>query len=263
MAKINIAFGVTQDWLKYAYVTMCSILSNSKDDEYIFYIMSDISSDRFEESFRTVYEKLSKIRSFGYEYIEMNNSEFAGAIHDERVGISASYRLKLASNTNEDKILYLDSDIIVLNDIGELWDYDINNYLIGAVEDKYSALMTFRADLEEDDIYINSGVLLMNLKKFREEKIENKIFEKLREENNEYSDQDVLNNICKNKILYLPLKYNLMLTTEDSNAFPKRRHEYDKAIQSPYILHYAIKPWILPVQYSEYWRKYNDVIRGE
>ncbi len=260
MSCINIAFGVTKDWLKHTYVTMCSILSSGKCNNYKFFIMSDILETDFEVDFKPIYSKLVNICPFEYKYIKMDNSEFSGVVHDKRVGISAYYRLKLGSLTDVDKIIYLDSDVIVLDDIYELWEFDIKDYLIGAVEDKYSELMGWRANLEDGDIYINSGVMLMNLKKFREENIEKQLFDKLREEHNDYSDQDAINDICRDKILYLPLKYNLMLTRDDPNAFPKRREEYNIALKSPFILHYAIKPWIIPVEYSEHWKYFNNII---
>lgn len=257
MSKINIAFGVTEDWLEYTFVTICSILENSgMENEYQFFIMSDISEDKFVEITEPFKKKLPTKNLYDICHIKMNNSDFDGVVHDTRVGVSAYYRLKLSSLTDVDKIIYLDSDLVVLSDINELWNFDTNDYLIGAVEDKYSDLMTLQANLSDGDTYINSGVLLMNLKKFREENLEEKIFEKLREVDNQYSDQDVLNDLCRDKILYLPLKYNLMLTTDDPNAFPKRKDEYANSLKSPFILHYAIKPWVLPVQYSEYWRKY-------
>ena len=256
-SKINIAFGVTEDWLEYTFVTINSILENSgMENEYKFFIMSDVSKDKFEQITEPFKKKLPTKNLFDICHIKMNNSDFDGVVHDTRVGVSAYYRLKLSSLTDVDKIIYLDSDLVVLSDINELWNFDTNDYLIGAVEDKYSDLMTLQANLSEGDTYINSGVLLMNLKKFREENLEEKIFEKLREVDNKYSDQDVLNDLCRDKILYLPLKYNLMLTTDDPNAFPKRKDEYTNSLKSPFILHYAIKPWVLPVQYSEYWRKY-------
>ena len=260
MSRINIAFGATEDWLEHTFVTICSILSNAGDDEFKFYIMSDISEEEFNKKLLTVYDKLQNIshaQTFHIEYLKMNNSDFEDVLHDMRVGISALYRLKLSSMTKEDKIIYLDSDLVVLDNISQLWNYNIEDYLLGAVEDKYSALMTYRANLSDDDIYYNSGVLLMNLKKFREQNLEQKIFDKLREENNDYSDQDVLNDICKGQILSLPLKYNLMLSADDENSFPKRKEEYKTTLKSPFILHYSIKPWIIPVQYSEYWEKYN------
>lgn len=256
MSKINIAFGVTNDWIEHSFVVINSILSNSNSNEYRFYIMSDIKENEFNQNFKEFIQKLDMKYSAEYVYIKMDNSEFDGIVHDKRVGISAYYRLKLPSLINEDKIIYLDSDIVVLDDIANLWNYDITNYLFAGVEDKYSDIMKDKSGLSDDDIYINSGVLLMNLKKFREQNIEKIIFEKLKEENNDYSDQDVLNDICRGQILYLPLKFNLMLTLDDDMAFPKRKEEYNKAIEYPMILHYSLKPWILPVQYSEYWYKY-------
>lgn len=256
MEKINIAFGITGDWLEYTCVTIRSIIENGKDNEYKFFILSDMPKEEFSKAIKSFCEKTENISPINICPINMNNSEFDGVVYDKRVGVSAYYRLKLASLTDADKMIYLDSDVVVLSDIKKLWDYDITDYFIGAVEDKYSNLMTVRANLSEDDIYINSGVLLMNLKKFREEKLEEKFFSKLRENDNNYSDQDVLNDLCRNKILHLPLKYNLMLTTDDPNAFPTRRDEYNEALKNPFILHYSIKPWVLPVQYSEYWRKY-------
>ncbi|MCR5265337.1 MAG: glycosyltransferase family 8 protein [Cyanobacteria bacterium RUI128] len=261
MEKINIAFGVTKDWLEYTYTTICSVLSNGADNEHQFFIMCDIPEEEFKKDFETFQKRLNYPR-ISPRYIEMDNSDFEGIVHDERVGVSALYRLRLPSLTDVDKIVYLDSDVVILDDISKLWNYDIENYLVGAVEDKYSDLMTCRADLRDDEIYFNSGVMLMNLKKFREEKLEEKIFDKLKESGNDYSDQDVLNYICQNRVLYLPLKYNLMLTTDDPNAFPKRKDEYAQALNQPVILHYSIKPWILPVQHSEHWRKYNDMLKA-
>ncbi len=261
MTKINIAFGITKDWFEHTCVTICSILSHSENDEYKFFIMSDFDEEEFEKIFQEKCKILKSIYpKFEYEYVKMDNSDFYGIVHDKRVGVSAYYRLKLSSVTTVDKMIYLDSDLVVLSDIKELWNCDTENSLIAGVEDKYSALMTCHANLADDDIYFNSGVMIMNLKKFREQNIEEKIFQKLNEENNDYSDQDVLNDICRNQILYLPLKYNLMLTTDDPNAFPARKDEYNQALKNPFILHYAIKPWILSVQYSEYWRKYFEVL---
>ena len=253
MERINIAFGITKDWLKYTYVTVCSILSNAnRHDRYKFYFLCEESDDDFDR----IYEKLNEIHEFEYEFIKMNNTDFDGLVHDVRVGISALYRLKLPSLVNDDKIIYLDSDLVVLKDIKELWEYDINDYLVAAVEDKYAEVMACHANLEPDEVYFNSGVMIMNLKKFREHGLEKKIFDKLKT-NDTYSDQDVLNDLCRKQVLYLPLKYNLMVLYGDTNSFPTRRKEFEESILSPFILHYTVKPWVLPVQYSEYWTDYS------
>lgn len=260
MSDIKIAFGVTKDWIEYTFVTMCSILSNARsDDSYKFYIMSEISYDEFWTEFSNINVSLNKIHRFEYEYIRMKNKDFSGLVHDTRVGVAALYRLKLGSLTNDDKILYLDSDVVVLSDLSELWEKDINNFLVAGVEDKYSELMLCHANLDEGDIYINSGVLLMNLKKIRENNIENLVLNRLREIDT-YSDQDVINDVCKGQIKYLPLKYNIMVTRDDPNSYPDKKDEYNEAVSNPVVLHYAIKPWIIPVKYSEYWLKYKKII---
>ena len=265
MMDIKIAFGVTEDWLEHTFVTMCSILSNAKgvNEKYSFYVLSDISEEKFETLFEPIKYKLNNIYPFEYKYIKMNNSDFDGVVHDKRVGISAYYRLKLPSLLNEEKVIYLDSDLVVTDDISKLWNYDIDNYYLGAVEDKYSDIMGCQANLPEGETYINSGVMLMNLKNFRCDNLEEKIFKKLCEQDNTYSDQDVLNDICRNKILSLPLRFNLMLTRDDPNSFPNRKQEYTESLKTPVILHYSIKPWILPVQYSEYWRQYEAVLKND
>ena len=110
---------------------------------------------------------------------------------------------------NENKILYLDSDIIVTKDISELYSTDVSDYYLAGVEDKLSHKMRDRVNLKDGEVYINSGVQLVNLAKFREDNIEPIIFETLRKKDT-YTDQDVINDICRSKILQFPLKYNLM-----------------------------------------------------
>ena len=203
--KINIAFGISIDWCKYASVTAASVLSNADDnDEYVFYVLSS----GITEEHKNIFYRLNKIKKADYVFIEMDNDYFEGAIHDH-LGISASYRLCLSSITDLDKVLYLDSDIIAMKNIAELYAIDVSDYYLAAVVDKGHSTMKSRCKLGKDDIFFNSGMQLINLKKFRENNIEAKFFEKLREVLY-YTDQDVLNDICRGKILPLHIKYNVM-----------------------------------------------------
>ena len=52
-----------------------------------------------------------------------------------------------------------------------------------------------------------------------------------------------------------------IMSGDDVNSFPTRKEEYKKSLGAPVVLHYSIKPWVLPVQYSEYWRKYSQLIK--
>ena len=257
MPRINIAFGFTVNWAKYAASSIASILSNAKDsDEYHFYLMSDMFSANDKEMFNG----LSKIKKSEFNFIKMDNSEFDGAIHDW-LGVSSSYRLKLSSLVNEDKILYLDSDIMAREDIAPLYSYDVSDYYLGMVEDKCSYSMKVRVGLKGDDTFFNGGLQLINLKKFREDDLEKIIFKKLRA-SDFYTDQDVINDVCRNKILSLPLRYNIVPLAV--KQYKNREKERDKAIANPALVHFSLKPWTNPeTPFADEWRKYYQEATGE
>lgn len=134
MTRINIALGMTQNWQRFARVTIASILLNaSSKDEYHFYIMSN----EFTQDDKRDFIKLSLIKDAEFEFLKMNEADFEGVIHDW-LGVSSSYRLKLSSITDLDKVLYLDSDIVILKNINELYSIDVSDYYMAAVEDKMS-----------------------------------------------------------------------------------------------------------------------------
>lgn len=149
---------------------------------------------------------------------------------------------------NLDKILYLDSDTLVQKDLSELYRTDLSGYAIGAVRDmaptddtsslagKY--VSEFKQKHLKHDLYINSGVLLINIKEIKNHEhdlLTTKI--KLK-----YPDQDIINAALDGKILELPLKYNFVPSRPKPAKFSEC--EYTNAIQNPHIYHfYAVKPY--------------------
>ena len=113
----------------------------------------------------------------------------------------------LFSLESVDKILYLDSDITVRTDVAELYSIDIEDYSLAAVEDVFAETFKKNFRLSESAIYINSGVMLLNLKKLCEIDIIAEL-QNLPEcfDNVVFGDQDVINHLFQNKILWnLPL----------------------------------------------------------
>lgn len=148
--RINIALGASRDWLSYSATTVASVLCKAnEEDEYHFYIISD----GFNTVEKNYFYSLNKIKVSEFNFIAIDNSEFDGAIHDW-LGVSSSYRLKLSSLVNEGKILYLDSDIIALNDISNLYKHDISNYYLAAIEDKFSKFMKGRVKLDSNQTFL-------------------------------------------------------------------------------------------------------------
>ena len=251
--RINIAYGMTTDWFEYSYVAIASVLSNASDeDDYYFYIMANSFSQEAIDGFN----KLKKIRSAEFEFITIDDSYFEGAIHDW-LGVSSSYRLHLPSLVNEPKILYLDTDIIALKNIAELYETDISNYYLAAVEDKHGNLMKTRLKFAPEETFFNGGMQLLNLDKFREDGLEAIIMQKLREVLF-YTDQDVINDVCRGKILSLPLKYNIMPVM---SAYKTRKAEFLETLPNPVLVHFTAKPWKgAKCAHSDKWYFYKNIV---
>ena len=137
-----------------------------------------------------------------------------------------------------DKALYLDCDIVVRGDISQLYEYDLKNNLVGAVIDSsvqiYDEFITYvekALDIPHEK-YFNAGVLLMNLKAMREIHFERKVEKLVKKISFKVAqDQDLLNVICKDKVLYLPTNWNTMPLGEKKD--------------DPQLIHYNLifKPW--------------------
>ncbi len=141
-----------------------------------------------------------------------------------------------------DKAIYLDADLILVGDISELFNTDINGKLVAAINDRLVKDVPTFADYAHKavgipaDEYFNSGVLVMNLKKFREDSIEEKFLTLLNEYNFDSvcPDQDYLNVLCRNDKVLLPIGWNKM---------PLPDKEFN--IDTLKLLHYNSfeKPW--------------------
>lgn len=253
MSNINIAYSATQDWFDYTRVSIYSMLQNAKlEDNYHFFILSN----SFTENDKNNFLLLNKIKKSEYTFITMDNNEFNNFFKNP-LGNSTNYRLKLASITNVDKILYLDSDTFVLSDISEFYNTNIDDFYISAIKDKSWKSMRFRITNDESFVFVNTGVILMNLKKFRENNLESKLFKYL-EDNKEFGhcDQDAINAICLNNIKYMPLKYNIMVGGFWAVSYEP--DEFEIAKKYPVIVHFVNKPWkedYLAIPFKDEWRE--------
>ena len=149
-----------------------------------------------------------------------------------------------------DKVLYLDVDIVAAGNIKELYDYDVDNYEYGAVKDYYGRWFI-------NPKYINSGVMLLNMKKIRQ----TKLFEKCRHLVNTkkmgFPDQTALNKEATSK-LYLPSKFNSQRRDRDEDVI---RHFCKTIRWLPWFHTLNIKPWNIEGMHKKLkCHKFDDVI---
>ena len=157
-----------------------------------------------------------------------------------------------------DKGIYIDSDVVLTDDVAKLYDIDIGDNLIGACNDLSIADIPPLVAYTENAVgvkkheYINSGVLLMNLKKMNECDLEGHFLDLL----NTYHfdsiapDQDYINAMCNDKIYYLDESWDAM----PNDAKPP--------LAKTNLIHYNLfsKPWCYDgIQYAdEFWKYAED-----
>ncbi len=171
---------------------------------------------------------------------------------------SIYYRLFIPSMFPQyHKVIYLDADITITGDISELYDTDLGNHLVGAVSDDIIASHRDFREYAECAIgvpyhrYFNSGILLMNLDQFRMQNIEQKFVYLLGKYHFDTicPDQDYLNVLCRDRVLYLDKGWNKMSINEDYDGIPRLIHynmyfkpwQYRNICYRKFFWHYAAK----------------------
>lgn len=256
---IPVFFTIDDGYAPYASVAIASLLENaSKDDNYKIHIVHQGLS---EENKR----KLSALADAHSEIIFSEMADTLKTITDREENrlrcdyftLTIYFRLFLADMFPEyEKGIYLDSDIVVPGDISELYQIELGEeFLIGACPDYSIQNISELVRYLEQGIgvgrmeYINSGVLVMNMKAMRESALSHRFLQLL----NTYHvdcvapDQDYLNAMCHGRIAYLKQCWDVM-PEKDSPEFI-----------SPKLIHYNLfdKPWCYDgVQYEEYFWRY-------
>ncbi|MBR1570459.1 MAG: glycosyltransferase family 8 protein [Bacteroidales bacterium] len=257
---IPIFFSVNDAYAPFLAVALNSIKENASPCyTYHVHILNDdisaenrrklsvFSDDRFQLHFISL---SSKLRSLDKE----------GKLENHRFGAFSSltiyFRLFIPVLFPQyDKGIYLDSDIVVPGDISRLWEEPLGNNLIGACAD-YSIqhIAPFMRYIDsyvgvDHRNYVNSGVLLMNMRRLREVDMAGRFLSWLEKYSLETvaPDQDYLNALCWNSIHYLDPVWD---------AMPSERISF---LEAPQIIHFNLdaKPWLNEsVPYDEVFWKY-------
>ena len=211
---IPVFFATKDDqYINYLYVSITSVLINAETKtHYNFYIL--VPSD-FSETTKKKIKQLQELNSnCSFSFINMKDTFKTANQTHEHVMYPTYYRLLIADLVPLcEKCIYLDSDTLVLKDLSEFYNQNIEAYYLAGVKAagyQINALQNqIRLQLDDVSHYTNAGVLLMNLKKIRQDNLTQKFIELL-ENNYLDQDQDILNVACYKKIKNIHLKYNFM-----------------------------------------------------
>lgn len=233
-------------------VLLCSICENNKTNDLQFHIISADLLHANQESLKNIVTQYrKKIFFYTIKDSKLEKCPAGQKTQNTYIKLATYYRLFLSDILqNIDKVLYLDCDLLVRHSLIDLWDYDINNYAIGAIsdDDTYDPQMYNRLQYDSKYGYFNSGVLLINLKYWRKNSLKDELLNYITQypERLIYHDQDALNFVMKNKKKQLPLRYNVQNGFyQKMTSIFKNNEEIKLACKDPYILHFSgsVKPW--------------------
>ena len=262
-------------YVPYVATLLQSLKENSKDDTVYDVIIFEKSITKHNKKMlkRREDERMS-IRFYSPTYLFANTQLFiASASYAEE----AYYRVLTPwILADYDRAIVMDSDIIIKSSLKELYETDLHGMCLGGVKDiVYQGFLNAdhhkdydyaknEMGMDQPYDYVNTGVLLMDLKKIRSEYKRDEMIKFMGEHKYRIQEQDALNVLFEKKFYFLDLCWNYYTCTNDGvkyyiNAAPATSKEiYEKQTGEKGIIHYASqpKPWNVPeMEYAdEFWR---------
>lgn len=247
----HIAFTIDKNFVRFCGVTMVSAMHNDNPSDLHFHIVSEGLPAADAETLRSLAEKKGSEISFHTVSPEALNG-YEVRWEGKRLTKVVFFRCLLPSLLPADveKVIYMDCDMLVLQPLDNLWNTSLDNLALAAAPDSLEPNPQHPQRLEYDESfgYFNGGMLLLNLKYWRENNLE----EKCKEYYNKYperilmNDQDLLNGLLHASKKFVDIAYNLQ---EGAYRLPAGKPAdwqppYIDMLLRPAILHYSSrKPW--------------------
>ena len=246
---MKIIYASDENYFAYIYVSVKTLLESNKSvkDLEISYIYQNVCEEKrnFLKDLGIQYGRDIEIREFIMPEVCDKLPSFAN---------SKTTFAKLFFATmypNDDVVLFVDPDTLILDNIESLFKIDFGNNLIAGVTECLPTYHKEASHMYENDQYINGGMVLCNLKKWREENFEEKAT--IRAADTRFLlnyDQGIINDLCKGRILVLPPRYNVLAEVFEFKSAKKIKKRYgfkkyytqeeiDEALAKPAIIHFT------------------------
>ena len=241
-------------------VTITSALTNKyANTHYKFYVLGNSLS----EASKKLFDDIDCV-----ELINFNNVFDDFERTHNHVSAAALLKFNIADILSKyDKALYIDTDVIIQQDLSELFATDLADKYAAVVKDIGCMLVGRHNDRLELENYFNSGMMLLNLEKMRKEATPTKLMEYKKNDSSKYfMDQDAFNKVFADNVLfvspefnYISISWNMFSDDKIASFYNLHDCELNYVKKHAAILHLADKrkPW----QYSDacgadLWRSY-------
>ena len=251
--NIPIFLASNDKYAPFVATTIASVCYNTKSF-CNFYVLDSGISNLNKKRIELLKEKFN---NFSIEYLSIDLKKFTGFKLLPHISLDAYSRFFIPILKPElDKVIYIDIDVSVLGDIKELYNVNLEDFYLGAIPEYYfikqQEALAKKLDIKYSNKkqFFNSGILLINSKKWRENDVTQKLFEIQNKYNSvlDWGDQDVLIKQFYKNYLILDSKFNLLSgQIIYKSEFSKEVEEIiDNAIKNPIIRHFETpnKPWL-------------------
>ena len=255
---IPIFYAIDDGYSKFVAVSIKSLIMNANNNyNYdINVIYENLSEENAKKLKSLETDNVKIILTEMNQNLSMITDKLGNRLREYTFTLTIFFRLFIpVMFPKYDKCIYIDADTVIPGDISRLYNEDLEDNYLGCIVDKSTIDNEILASYFEEvvgiprDKYINSGVLLMNSKKLRELKIDEKFLDLYTKYGFDViaPDQDYINSMCYGHIKYL------------SDIYDAMPNPNNKEVENPVIIHYNLflKPWQYEnVQYYDYFWKY-------
>jgi lipopolysaccharide biosynthesis glycosyltransferase len=252
-AKAHVLFCCNPEYFQHLAVAIASLLDNNKNTALTIHVVSSRKDQQLEEKLRKSI-KLSDRHSMVFYFFDVNQyGHFY--IGDTHFTLETYIRIFAAEILPHDieKVLYLDADLVVVDNVLPLWHTCVDDYVLAAVKDPHAYFRMADLSIPPSYCYVNAGVLLINLRKWRDFNLTPQIVDFI--ENNKdnliYVDQDAINAVLFAAIRRVDYRWNLQarMYRPLGDISLEDQREIRAARNNPAIIHYSSnhKPWVFSV----------------
>lgn len=270
--NINVVIVANDGYIQHSAVLLTSLFETNSQYNFRIFLFTDAVSEENRKRLERLCEEYGNsleiyepekelVSSHNFEISELPSGKWSTMIY---------YKLfmPLILPIEVDRCLFLDVDMVVVDDIGPLYktEFEKNN-IIGGVEDVISCTQRkLSLGLKVEEPYINSGVMVCNITKWREEEKKRPIFDFVKEwSDRAINEQDDIAVYMRGRIQLLPIRWNMVSCNylRQRYVFPKYYSQLTDARRHPAIHHYCmfVQPWYAdcPHPYRHLYKKYLKI----
>ena len=267
---MNLLVTLNSNYIFPLCVMLHSLSETNRGNHFDIYVVYSSLTD---DDFKMMSRALGSADAFIHK-VPVDEKIFDSAPVLSRISKETYYRLLISELIPDtvDRILYIDPDVVVKKDLSELYNMDMQGNTVAAGTHMFGAVRWFnikRLKLKKDSSYINAGIMLIDVKKWKQDAPVEKVLKFISDNIKMFklADQDVVNMMFEDSIiLFDERKYNLdekIFFAKQFRIYTREPIDLDWVRENTVIIHYngSHKPWKTKKymgKLGEYFEKYKN-----